>query len=169
MKRIAVATLLAVGLFWPATARAQTTTTVMAGEFCAASRQGQTQTAGNGEQVTCTTGPDGRLRWEPTAQVATTVVTTQATTATTAAAAVQSNVQATTPTTAMPRTGAREDREAAWGFAVLLVGVLAVAWARPRVAAMVAGPRVIEQERVDEKWKLLGWSEPWREHLNRKR
>ena len=55
------------------------------------------------------------------------------------------------------------------GFGVLLVGTLAMWWARPRIAAMFAGPRVIEQDRIERAWKVLGWSDPWDEHLRRKR
>jgi hypothetical protein len=99
---------------------------------------------------------------------ATTVATTQATTATTSAPVVQTNAQATTPTTALPHTGARENDEAALGLAVLLAGVLAVVAARPRIAAALARPLYIEQERIDRAHKLLGWSDGWDEHLRRK-
>jgi hypothetical protein len=34
---------------------------------------------------------------------------------------------------------------------------------------MFAGPKVIPYERVERASKLLGWSEPWDEHLARKR
>ena len=54
-------------------ALAQATTTVKAGDFCSPSDQGQTRTAASGEQVACMNGPDGRLRWEPAAQVVATV------------------------------------------------------------------------------------------------
>jgi hypothetical protein len=69
----------------------------------------------------------------------------------------------------MPNTGTGgASRDAALGGAALMLGIALAVWARPKLVAMLAGPGLIEQERIDRAWTILGWSDPWDEHLRRR-
>jgi len=69
----------------------------------------------------------------------------------------------------MPNTGTASGSSALIGFTAVLLGMLAVWWGRPRLVALLSRPRVIEQDRIERAAPLLGWSDPWEDHLDKPR
>jgi hypothetical protein len=161
MRRIALGLLLVAGFTALATT-AHAQNPVTPGAFC--SPEGATGTTADGTTVFCTrTAGEDQPRWR-----AATTQQTQPPVATTAPGTVDTAPSTvTTAAGAMPRTGRSSGTEAALGFAAVLLGVLAVWWGRPRLAAFFSGPRLIEEERIDRAAKLLGWSDAWQDHLNK--
>jgi hypothetical protein len=166
MKRSMLVLLMAaaVSLALATSVRAQSAP-VTAGALC--SPEGATGTTADGTQMLCTraSGED-----QPHWRAATTsqqTSPTQPPVATTAPSSVAATTTPTVASTAMPNTGSASGDSALIGFAAVLGGLLAVWWGRPRLAALIARPRVIEQERIDRAAPLLGWSDPWENHLDK--